>query len=94
MSSTAEVLLYAVDSDGYVYFAPETRANETLYYHQIAGWLPDNVVARFGQPFDTMTASGVTFDPDDLPAIVAALEELGVHCREHSNLPECFSAFD
>lgn len=61
-----------------------------LYYSQVARWLPDDVVARFGERYDGLMDSGVNLPAEDQDAVVAELARRGVRCTHDHDLDELF----
>lgn len=76
--------------DDEAFEAPESWP--ALSYHQIPGWLPDDIANQFGRPYSNMVDSGINFEVDDEEALVEALEAAGVTVRfDGPDLEELFT---
>ncbi len=56
----------------------------------VPGFLPDDLIERFGEAWDGPLDHGVALRPEDRDALVAALHEHGVACVEDDALQELF----
>lgn len=61
-----------------------------LYRSSIPGWLPDEVIDRYGNTHSTMMDSGVSFDRAAKGAVIAHLSSLGVNCGHDDDLTSLF----
>jgi hypothetical protein len=61
-----------------------------IRHAEMAGWLPEAILARHAEAFDTMLSSGVNVPADAEDAILAELAAAGIDCDPDDRVADLF----